>query len=158
MPHRNTIRRSPSTAKAHKKSCQRFEVEMRRALVGARLSWNSTWAEQEFCPSDCEKAVAVARARIAMAAKQFYMPMPTQNALEFVQEVLVKWSHRWTIVLTVCSQDSKGKLFYQDSTATEQGKMVELEDFIEGEMLEAAKADCKGKKIIEWSYFAEITA
>ena len=117
----------------------RFESALREALVGASLSWNSTWDNTEFHPTGFEKAMKV-----------------SDNNVDFICKTVVTWQFHWHIVVTIWAQDKNGKKFEQPLEFEEESSMFDLEDFIEGEVLQEGKAACRGKEILEWGYVAKI--
>ena len=135
-----------------RKDAENKELTIRTAFMGATLSFNSSWNEEEFCPSNVEAAKAILK-----------------NC--DVENILVTWHFDWDVVLTVYCEDDYGKLYDQPINATFEmtpmctpanqlegpDKLIGVEDQIEGPLLAKAKGLCNPGHIKEWGYMATIT-
>jgi len=114
--------------------------EMRQALMGTTLSYNSTWGEFEaMYPSGFEKAKKLAKG----------------NG-ELVAQIIETWEFDWDALLTVyCSgtkqYDQPATIKISAHTAIEMAKQMELA------ALPRVKAACNHQQVVEWGFMATIT-
>lgn len=114
--------------------------DMRQALMGTTLSYNSTWGELEaMYPSNFDKALKL-----------------TKGNGELLFQILETWEFDWDGLLTIYCTGSKkydqpAEIKISAHTAIEMGKQMELH------ALPKVKAACNHQQVVEWGFMATIT-
>lgn len=114
--------------------------DMRQALIGATLSYNSTWgADEPMHPSNYENAKKLAKG----------------NG-DLVAQILETWEFDWEALLTVyCTgtqqYDQPAMIKIHAHTAVEMAKKIEQD------LLPTIKARCNHAQVVEWGFMATVT-
>lgn len=137
---RKKYNRARTMAQLEDLRARNLEQRIRLALIGASLSYNSTWGNTEYHPSGFDKAMAL-----------------VNNDVDFICAAAVSWPFNWKILLTVYCTDDYGVFYDQPVVITAENKpMSRLEGYIETEVLPMAKGLCNQRHIQNWGYWAII--